>query len=113
GETLKLKKLDPQAHETKPPARFTEASLVQFLEKEGIGRPSTYASIIGTIIDRGYVRKVGSALVPSFTGFAVTQLLEKNFRELVDPSFTSKMEESLDEIAEGKLESVPYLKKFY
>jgi len=113
GDELMLKDLTSASHETKPPARFTEASLVQMLEKEGIGRPSTYATIIGTIIDRGYVRKVGPALIPSFTGFAVTQLLEKNFKELVDPGFTSKMEESLDEIAEGTLESLPYLKKFY
>ena len=112
-EVVKLDFVQPQAHETKPPARFTEASLVQTLEKEGIGRPSTYASIIGTIQDRGYVRRVATALVPTFTGFAVTQLLEKHFANLVDPGFTSKMEESLDEIAEGTLEWLPYLKKFY
>jgi DNA topoisomerase-1 len=113
GDSISLKKLDANAHETKPPARFTEAYLVQTLEKEGIGRPSTYASIISTILDRGYVRKAGNALVPTFTGMAVTQLLEKYFSALVDPGFTSKMEESLDEIAEGKLESLPYLKQFY
>jgi DNA topoisomerase-1 len=113
GDTLDLKKLDALSHETKPPARFTEASLVQILEKEGIGRPSTYASIIETIIQRGYVRKLGNALVPSFTGMAVVQFLEKHFSELVEPSFTSKMEESLDDIAEGKLNWLPYLKSFY
>lgn len=113
GEKLQSKKVEAQAHETKPPARFTEASLVQMLEKEGIGRPSTYASIISTIQDRGYVLKQGNALVPTFTGFAVTQLLEKYFAELVDPKFTSGMEEVLDEIAEGKREYLPYLKQFY
>lgn len=112
-DILKLKHLDAQRHETKPPARFTEASLVQTLEKEGIGRPSTYASIIGTIVDRGYVRKNGTALVPTFTGFAVTQLLERHFDALVDTGFTAKMEESLDHIAEGTLEHLPYLKEFY
>ncbi len=113
GQKLKLNKLDAEAHETKPPARFTEASLVQTLEKEGVGRPSTYASIIGTIQDRGYVRRQGNALVPTFTGFAVTQLLERHFESLVDTGFTSKMEESLDEIAEGKVEYLPYLKGFF
>jgi DNA topoisomerase-1 len=112
-DTVDLKKIEALAHETKPPARFTEASLVQTLEKEGIGRPSTYASILGTIVERGYVRKVGNALVPTFTGFAVTQLLQRHFESFVDPGFTSKMEESLDEIAEGKVEWLPYLKKFY
>lgn len=112
-DVVDLKKIDALQHETKPPARFTEASLVQTLEKEGIGRPSTYASIIGTIVERGYVRKVGNALVPTFTGFAVVQLLQKYFESFVDPGFTSKMEESLDDIAEGKLEWLPYLKKFY
>jgi DNA topoisomerase-1 len=113
GEKVPCKKLDAQSHETKPPARFTEASLIQMLEKEGVGRPSTYASIIDTILHRGYVRKVGNALVPSFTGFAVTQFLEKHFERIVDISFTSKMEQSLDDIAEGNLESLPYLKNFY
>jgi DNA topoisomerase-1 len=113
GDVLKLTNLSSESHETKPPSRFTEAALVQMLEKEGIGRPSTYASIIGTIVERGYVRKNASALVPTFTGFAVTQILEKNFSNLVDPKFTSKMEESLDEIADGTLEALPYLKKFY
>jgi DNA topoisomerase-1 len=113
GQELVLKNLNPVKHETKPPARYTEASLVQKLEKEGVGRPSTYATIIDTIIDRGYVRKVQNALVPTFTGFAVVQLLEQHFQPLVDLGFTSKMEESLDEIAEGKLEWLPYLKEFY
>jgi DNA topoisomerase-1 len=112
-DQVRIQAINPESHETKPPARFTEASLVQILEKEGIGRPSTYASIIDTILDRGYVRKQGNALIPTFTGFAVTQFLEKNFAEVVDLGFTSKMEQSLDEIAEGNLESVPYLKNFY
>jgi len=103
----------PNEHETKPPARFTEASIVQKLEKEGIGRPSTYASIIGTVQERGYVRKEGSQLVPTYTGIAVIQLLEDHFADLVDYGYTSKLEESLDEIAEGKQDSRKYLKSFY
>lgn len=103
----------PLAHETKPPARFTEASLIQFMEKEGIGRPSTYAATISTLLDRGYVAKQGSALIPSFTAFAVTQLLEKHLSDLVDVTFTSTMEKSLDKIAEGKEEWLPYLRNFY
>lgn len=113
GDKLELIELDPLSHETLPPARFTEASLIKILEKEGVGRPSTYASIIDTIVNRGYVRKVGNALTPTFTGVAVVQFLEKHFSELVDLGFTSQMEESLDDIAEGKLELIPYLKKFY
>ena len=113
GDTVKLDTLTPQSHETKPPARFTEASLVQTLEKEGVGRPSTYASIIDTIIDRGYVRKVANALAPTFTGMAVIQLLEKHFENLVDSGFTSKMEDSLDDIADGKLEHLKFLADFY
>jgi DNA topoisomerase-1 len=112
-QTLKLVEIEAQDHETKPPARFTEASLVQMLEKEGIGRPSTYASIIGTIVDRGYVRKVASALVPTFTGMAVVQLLQKHFTELVDTGFTSKMESSLDDIAAGKQDWLGFLKSFF
>ncbi|MCC7441464.1 MAG: type I DNA topoisomerase [Bdellovibrionales bacterium] len=112
-DQAKSKKLEALPHETKPPARFTEASLVQTLEKEGVGRPSTYATIIQTIQDRGYVRKVGNALIPTFTGVAVSQLLERYFDHLVDLGFTSQMEKSLDEIAEGKREWLPYLKEFY
>lgn len=113
GEQLKYKSSEVTEHETKPPARYSEASLIQFLEKEGIGRPSTYASIVSTIIDRNYAVKNGNALVPTFTGFVVTELLSKHFQELVDTKFTSNMEEKLDEIAEGKLEYLPYLKSFY
>ena len=112
-DKVDLKKLDPVPHQTTPPARFTEASLIQALEKSGIGRPSTYASIISTILDRNYAKKVANALIPSYTGFAVTQLLEKNFEELVDYNFTSTMEQTLDDIAEGKKESIPYLTEFY
>jgi len=105
--------LDALSHETQPPPRFTEASLVRELEADGIGRPSTYASIIGTIVERGYVQKQGQALVPTFTAFAVTGLLEQHFPRLVDLKFTAKMEEQLDEIAEGTAEWLPYLKQFY
>ena len=113
GDVLKLVGVDSLEHETQPPARFTEASIVRELEKAGIGRPSTYASIISTLIDRDYVRKNGNALVPSFTGIAVTQLLVKHFNHLVDAKFTSEMEHSLDEIAEGKKEYLPYLRAFF
>jgi DNA topoisomerase-1 len=113
GENVPCHRLEPQAHETKPPARFTEASLIQALEKEGVGRPSTYATIIQTILDRGYVTKQNNALVPTFTAFAVIQLLEKHFENLVDLRFTSRMEESLDEIASGQLDWLPYLRDFY
>ena len=113
GDALKADTVEALFHETKPPARYTEASLVQRLEKEGVGRPSTYATIIGTIQDRGYVRKDGTALVPSFTGMAVCQLLEKYFSHLVDYSFTSEMENSLDGIAEGDVQFLEYMKSFY
>ncbi len=113
GDVVMLQELLPLEHATKPPARFTDATLVKMLEQNGVGRPSTYASIIGTIIDRGYVLRVGNALVPTFQGFAVTHLLEKHFAKLVDTQFTSTMENSLDEIAEGKREWEPYLKEFY
>lgn len=113
GQSLDCAKVEALDHETKPPARFTEASLVQRLEKEGVGRPSTYATIIGTIQDRGYVRKEGSALIPSFTGMAVVQLLEKYFDSYVDYGFTSDMEEKLDLIAVGEVDHLKYLKSFY
>lgn len=113
GDVLSLEKLEPQTHATKPPARFTDATLVKALEQDGVGRPSTYASIIGTILDRGYVRRVGPMLVPTFTAFAVIELLKKHFAHLVDVGFTSKMEEELDEIASGTLAWQPYLEKFY
>ena len=113
GDVVKHVKSEVTEHETKPPARYTEASLIQFLEKEGIGRPSTYASIVSTILDRGYTVKVGNALVPTFTGFAVTGLMDRHFNEFVNNQFTSNMEEKLDEIAEGKLDYLPYLTNFY
>ena len=105
--------VDPKSHETQPPARFTEAGLVQKLEELGVGRPSTYASIIGTIFDRGYVWKKGTALVPSFRAFAVVALLEKHFDALVDYAFTAKMEDELDAIAEGEEKAIPWLSRFY
>ncbi|MNK06243.1 DNA topoisomerase 1 [compost metagenome] len=112
-DAIKCAKLDPTSHETKPPARYTEASLVQTMEKEGIGRPSTYASVIGTIIDRGYVRKGGTALVPTFTAMIVAKLLSRNLPEYVDLGFTSGMEQSLDNIAEGDLDWEKYLASIY
>ncbi|MDF0553763.1 type I DNA topoisomerase [Kamptonema sp. UHCC 0994] len=113
GDRPNCTELEAIGHETQPPARFTEASLVKTLESEGVGRPSTYASIIGTIIDRGYAKLVANALIPTFTAFAVTALLEKHFPDLVDTSFTSKMEATLDEIATGEAQWLPYLRKFY
>jgi DNA topoisomerase-1 len=113
GDVLGLRELEALGHETQPPARYTEATLVKTLEAEGIGRPSTYASIIGTIIDRGYVERLGNALVPTFTAFAVTGLLEGHFPHLVDTRFTARMEEQLDEIAEGGAEWLPYLRDFF
>lgn len=113
GDRPNCTNLEAIGHETQPPARYTEASLVKTLESEGIGRPSTYASIIGTIIDRGYAQLVNNALVPTFTAFAVTDLLEKYFPDLVDTSFTSRMEQTLDDIATGEAEWLPYLREFY
>ncbi len=113
GDRLNCQDLDALKHETQPPARYTEASLVKTLEGEGIGRPSTYASIIGTIIDRGYAQLQGNALVPTFTAFAVTALLEKHFPDLVDTSFTARMERTLDDISTGEVQWLPYLKEFY
>lgn len=112
-DTVGCEKLDPTSHETKPPARYTEASLVQTMEKEGIGRPSTYASVIGTIIDRGYVRKNGTALVPTFTAMIVSKLLSQYLSQFVDLGFTSDMEQSLDNIAEGELDWEKYLASIY
>ncbi|MCT7961803.1 type I DNA topoisomerase [Laspinema sp. D1] len=113
GDRPDCQKIEAVGHETQPPARYTEASLVKTLESEGIGRPSTYASIISTIIDRGYSILKGNALVPTFTAFAVTDLLEKYFPELVDPGFTAKMERTLDDISTGEAAWLPYLQKFY
>ncbi|KAB8331994.1 type I DNA topoisomerase [Scytonema tolypothrichoides VB-61278] len=113
GDSPKCTDLEAVGHETQPPARYTEATLVKTLESEGIGRPSTYASIIGTIIDKGYAQLVSNALIPTFTAFAVTELLEKHFPDVVDPSFTSKMEQTLDDISTGEAAWLPYLKEFY
>jgi DNA topoisomerase I len=106
-------RLAPAEHSTRPPARYTEASLVKELEDREIGRPSTYATIIGTILDRGYVFKKGTALVPSFLAFAVVTLLERHFGQLVDYEFTARMEDVLDAIARGETERVPWLRRFY
>lgn len=112
-DEVDCKELNAISHETKPPARFTEASLVQTLEREGVGRPSTYASVISTIQDRGYVIKDGNQLIPTFLAFAVTRLLEQHFPDLVDTQFTARMEEQLDDIARGDSEWLPYLQEFY
>ncbi|GHG60758.1 type I DNA topoisomerase [Streptomyces griseocarneus] len=113
GDPLTAEEITADGHATKPPARYTEASLVKELEEREIGRPSTYASIIGTILDRGYVFKKGTALVPSFLSFAVVNLLEKHFGRLVDYDFTASMEEDLDRIARGEAQAVPWLRRFY
>ncbi len=113
NDPLDVLRLGPADHSTKPPARYTEASLVKELEDREIGRPSTYATIIGTILDRGYVFKRGPALVPSFLAFAVVTLLERHFGQLVDYEFTARMEDVLDEIARGEAERVPWLRRFY
>ena len=112
-DPLTALRLAPAEHATRAPARYTEASLVKELEDREIGRPSTYASIIGTILDRGYVFKKGTALVPSFLAFAVITLLERHFGQLVDYEFTAQMEDALDEISRGEAERVPWLRRFY
>ncbi len=113
GERADLDKVDVKGHQTKPVARFTEASLIKDLEARGIGRPSTYAAIMDTIVRREYVFKQGSALVPTFIAFAVVDMMEKYFSHLVDYTFTAEMETDLDKIAEGEKKSVPYLHDFY
>ena len=113
GDTVTARQLEADGHATNPPARFTEASLVKALEERGIGRPSTYASIMSTIVDRGYVWKRGSALVPSFLAFAVIRLLAEHFTNLVDYDFTARMEEVLDRIAGGVDDRKEVLSSFY
>jgi DNA topoisomerase-1 len=113
GDAVDAVTLEPQGHMTNPPPRYNEATLVKALEERGIGRPSTYASIIGTILDRGYVFKKDSALVPSFLAFAVVGLLEEHFGQLVDYDFTARMEDDLDRIAAGDEERVQWLRRFY
>jgi len=113
GDALEASRLDPDDHSTSPPSRFTEATLVKALEERGIGRPSTYAAIMGTILDRGYVRKQGQALVPEFLAFAVVNLLEKHFARLVDYEFTARLEDDLDDIASGEEKRDEWLRRFY
>lgn len=114
GDRPNCEAIEAVSHETQPPARYTDASLVKTLESEGIGRPSTYATVIDTITrERGYAQRQGNTLVPSFTAFAVTALLEKHFPDLVDLGFTARMEQTLDDIATGEAEWLPYLKTFY
>jgi DNA topoisomerase-1 len=113
GQQVTATELEPEGHTTTPPARYTEASLVKALEDRGIGRPSTYASILGTILDRGYVFKKGTALVPTFLAFSVTQLLERHFSRLVDYDFTRQLEDDLDLIAQGDENRLAWLDRFY
>ncbi|NLK14753.1 MAG: type I DNA topoisomerase [Spirochaetales bacterium] len=113
GEACPLESLTAVEHQTRLPVRYTEASLVQELEKRGIGRPSTYATIIKTLLDRKYVVKDGSALVPTFIGFGVCQFLETNFKQFIDYDFTVRMEEDLDKIAQGELKKETFLEEFY
>jgi DNA topoisomerase-1 len=113
GQNVKVEEYSCEGHETKPPARYTEPTLVKKLEELGIGRPSTFASIIATIQDRGYVSKRGRALVPTFLAFSVTGLLETHFTKLVDYEFTASMEEDLDKIASGEAKRVDWLRDFF
>lgn len=113
GHECTVQQLDSLYHETKAPARYTEASLIQALERKGIGRPSTYSSIISTLFDRGYIRRLGTSLAPTFTGMGVVQFLEQNFEYLIKYDFTIDMEESLDKIAVGEQDRLEYLKSFY
>jgi DNA topoisomerase-1 len=113
GDQISVNEATAKSHQTQPPARYTEASLVKALEEQGIGRPSTYAAIISTILSKGYVVKRGSALVPEWIAFTVTRFLEENFGDLVDFEFTAKMEEDLDRIALGELDRSSWLKNFY
>ncbi len=113
GDKLTAESLEALGHTTKPPARFTEATLIKELEARGIGRPSTYAAIIDTILRRDYVFKKGSALVPTFVAYAVVKLMESHFDRLVNPEFTASMEDDLDAISRGELERTPYLERFY
>tara|TARA_B100001175_G_scaffold35882_1_gene26152 strand:+ start:1536 stop:4055 length:2520 start_codon:yes stop_codon:yes gene_type:complete len=112
-EVLHCKTVAPDSHSTKPPARFTEASLVKALEENGIGRPSTFASILATIVRRGYVDRKSGKLSPTYLGLAVTQLLENHFTNLVSKEFTVKMEDGLDEVSRGELDAVPFMTNFY
>jgi len=113
GDVLSLTDVEPKGHSTSPKPRYTEASLVKALEEKGIGRPSTFASIIDVILDRGYVTKRGQALVPSWVAFSVVRLLEEHFSELVDYDFTAALEDDLDAIARGEQKRIEWLKEFY
>lgn len=113
GETLTLNDLQSKSHTTQPPSRYSEAALTQELERRGIGRPSTYASIIETIIARNYVFRKGTALIPTWTAFSVVRLLEEHLPDLVDYEFTAQMEDLLDAISRGEQDWVAYLRKFY
>src|SRR5688500_15125355 len=113
GTAVTLAGTEPKRHDTTPPARFTEASLIKELERLGIGRPSTYAPTIATIVRRGYVFRQGKALTPSFTAFAVTKLLRDHFGDFVESDFTAEMEDDLDEISRGEREWVAFLRQFY
>ncbi len=113
GDSVRNVEMQVRDHQTQPPSRYTEASLVKRLEELGVGRPSTYAATISTILDRGYVRKKGSALIPSFTAFAVVTLLERHFPDLVDYALTARMEDDLDQIARGETGAEPWLARFY
>jgi DNA topoisomerase-1 len=110
---ITLVDMAPKRHETTPPARYTEASLIKELERLGIGRPSTYAPTIATIVRRGYVFRQGKALVPSFTAFAVTKLLREHFGDFIETDFTAEMEDDLDEISRGEREWIAFLREFY
>ncbi|MGO2773089.1 type I DNA topoisomerase [Brachybacterium tyrofermentans] len=113
GQKLDTRELTPDGHSTTPPPRYTEASLVRALEERGIGRPSTYASTVATVQDRGYVLRRGTALVPSWVAFAVVRLLEEHFGAFIDYDFTAQMEQQLDRMAQGELSRAEYLKNFY
>ena len=113
GQKLKLVEVNAKDHQTTPPPRFTEASLVKALEEDGIGRPSTYASIMSNIMNKGYVTKRGQALVPEWIAFTVIRFLEENFGKILDYKFTASMEEDLDQIADGQLDAKQWLQKFY
>ncbi|RYG39034.1 type I DNA topoisomerase [bacterium] len=113
GQDLPCRNVEPLGHSTKPPARYTDATLIKKLEELGIGRPSTYASIISVIVDRGYVRKAGKQLIPTFRAFLAMEVLDKSFEELMDLGFTARMDEALDEISEGKTNSKSYLRTFF
>lgn len=113
GDAVTCLEVIPGGHETKPPKRYTDASLIKELETQGVGRPSTYATIIDTIVDRGYVIRRSKNLVPTFVGFATINLLEQHFTKLIDLDFTAQMERVLDDVAEGKADAQPYLERFY